>query len=106
MTRPFTHAYIACSLDGWIARPDGSLDWLTGLPGPEGEARRPAMTRSPGTPVLALCLSMAAVSLPSVAQSRTGCFTLVTGDPAGWGGLQQVCPVIDRPRDPRPVRLR
>lgn len=37
MSRPFTHAYIACSLDGWIARPDGSLDWLTDLPGPEGE---------------------------------------------------------------------
>jgi dihydrofolate reductase len=37
MSRPFTHAYIACSLDGCIARPDGSLDWLTDLPGPEGE---------------------------------------------------------------------
>jgi dihydrofolate reductase len=37
MQRPFTHAFIACSLDGWIARPDGSLDWLTDLPGAEGE---------------------------------------------------------------------
>ena len=37
MARPFTHAYIACSLDGYIARADGSLDWLTGLPTPAGE---------------------------------------------------------------------
>lgn len=37
MTRPVTLGYIACSQDGYIARPDGSLDWLTGLPVPEGE---------------------------------------------------------------------
>lgn len=29
--------YIAASLDGFIARPDGSLDWLTGLPGDGGD---------------------------------------------------------------------
>lgn len=27
--------YIAASLDGFIARPDGSLDWLTELPNPD-----------------------------------------------------------------------
>jgi len=31
------HAFIACSLDGFIARPDGDIAWLTSLPVPEGE---------------------------------------------------------------------
>ncbi|HAX44978.1 MAG TPA: deaminase, partial [Solibacterales bacterium] len=29
--------FIATSLDGFIARPDGDILWLTGLPVPEGE---------------------------------------------------------------------
>jgi dihydrofolate reductase len=27
--------YIACSLDGFIARPDGNLDWLNSFPNPD-----------------------------------------------------------------------
>lgn len=26
--------YIAASLDGYIARPDGDIEWLTGFPNP------------------------------------------------------------------------
>ncbi len=38
MTRfPECHAFIACSLDGFIARADGDIDWLTGIPVAEGE---------------------------------------------------------------------
>ena len=32
-----TIAYIACSLDGFIARADGSIDWLTNIPNPKNE---------------------------------------------------------------------
>lgn len=30
-----TILYIACSLDGFIAKPDGNLDWLTSVPDPQ-----------------------------------------------------------------------
>lgn len=32
---PNTILYIASSLDGFIAKPDGNLDWLTGFPPPQ-----------------------------------------------------------------------
>ena len=32
-----TSVYIATSLDGFIARPDGALDWLLGAPGNSGD---------------------------------------------------------------------
>ena len=34
---PEVHVFIATSLDGLIATPDGGLEWLTGLPTIEGE---------------------------------------------------------------------
>lgn len=37
MTLPSAEVFIATSLDGFIARPDGDIGWLTGLPVPEGE---------------------------------------------------------------------
>lgn len=32
-----TVLYIATSLDGFIARPDGNIDWLTSMPNPKNE---------------------------------------------------------------------
>jgi dihydrofolate reductase len=37
MARPEGHVFIACSLDGFIAREDGDIGWLTAIPAPEGE---------------------------------------------------------------------
>lgn len=37
MPLPEVHVFIATSLDGFIADPDGGIDWLTRLPVPEGE---------------------------------------------------------------------
>lgn len=34
---PEAHVFVATSLDGYIAAPDGGIDWLTSLPAPEGE---------------------------------------------------------------------
>lgn len=34
---PEAHVFIATSLDGYIATPEGGIGWLTGLPVPEGE---------------------------------------------------------------------
>ena len=38
--------YIATSADGYIARPDGNLDWLTSRPAPKGFYGMPAFARS------------------------------------------------------------
>jgi dihydrofolate reductase len=37
LTRPRVSVYIATSLDGFIARTDGGLDWLEAQPAPAGE---------------------------------------------------------------------
>jgi dihydrofolate reductase len=34
---PSAEVFIATSLDGFIARPDGDIAWLVGRPMPEGE---------------------------------------------------------------------
>jgi dihydrofolate reductase len=34
---PEAHVFVATSLDGYIAEPDGGIGWLTGLPVTEGE---------------------------------------------------------------------
>lgn len=59
------------------------------------------MTRPAALLTLALVLATAAP-----AAARTGCFTLVSGPIDGWGSMTQVCPTIDRPREPGRPRLR
>jgi dihydrofolate reductase len=44
--------HIATSADGYIARPDGELEWLTSRPAPEGFYGLNAFTRSIDTKVL------------------------------------------------------
>src|SRR3954468_581018 len=44
--------HIAASADGYIARPDGDLDWLTSRPAPEGFYGMNAFMRSIDTKVL------------------------------------------------------
>jgi dihydrofolate reductase len=44
--------HISTSADGYIARPDGDLDWLTSRPKPEGFYGLSAFTRSIDTKVL------------------------------------------------------
>jgi hypothetical protein len=56
------------------------------------------------TRLAAAILAVLATAAPAAA--RTGCFTYVTGANDGWGSITQVCPMIDRPREPGRPRLR
>lgn len=56
------------------------------------------------TRLAAAFLAVLATAVPAAA--RTGCFTYVTGASDGWGSITQVCPMIDRPREPGRPRLR
>ena len=48
-----TVLYIAMSMDGFIARPDGNLDWLTSTPNPEvGDYGYDELLKSIGTTIM------------------------------------------------------
>lgn len=48
-----TVLYIATSLDGFIARPDGNIDWLTSIPSPqEGDYGYAELLNSIGTTIM------------------------------------------------------
>ncbi len=51
-TRRSVIVHIAASADGYIARPDGDLEWLTSRPAPKGFYGMSAFTRSIDTKVL------------------------------------------------------
>ena len=52
MTKRRVIVHIATSADGYIARPDGDLEWLTSRPKPEGFYGMNAFTKSIDTKVL------------------------------------------------------
>ncbi len=45
---------IATSADGYVARPDGNLDWLTQRPAPKGFYGLPEFERSTNAKILAV----------------------------------------------------
>ena len=48
-----TVLYIATSLDGFIARPDGNLDWLTSIPSPQtGDYGYAELLKTIGTTIM------------------------------------------------------
>ena len=52
MTRPKIIVHIATSADGYIARTNGNLDWLTKRPAPKGFYGLPAFSRSVDAKIL------------------------------------------------------
>ena len=50
--KPKIIVHIATSVDGYIARPDGNLDWLTNRPAPKGFYGLPEFTRTVDAKVL------------------------------------------------------
>ena len=94
------YVYIATSLDGFIADRDGGLDWLTGLPNPEGgdfgfaeflaDVDAIVMGRKTFETVLALGVwpydkpvFVLSTTLGSVPPDLAGKAEVVTGDPRG-----------------------
>ncbi len=55
--------HIATSTDGYIARPDGNVDWLTNRPAPKGfyGSNKPGVARAVGK-YLAIALILAATA--------------------------------------------
>jgi dihydrofolate reductase len=66
---------LATSADGYVARSDGTLDWLTGRPAPKGFYGLPAFERSIDAKILG---------------RKTFDWGLAAGAPFGTGGLHYV----------------
>ncbi len=62
--------HIAASADGYIARPDGTLDWLTSRPAPKGFYGMEAFMKSVDTEIMGRKTYEAALSLGAIFESK------------------------------------